>query len=201
MLKLIAMILLTMTTLVACEQSTPKQSAADPSSSSDWVRVDLDSLSTQQVAERDRAIAARDLLASTLKGELMAAIQTGGPVHAIQVCNTRAPEIAADVARDQDVQIGRDAQRRRNPDNTGPDWAELYQSSEISSEIACENGEGGMGFAFPIMLEGACVLCHGTEEQIPDAVQTAISDLYPDDHATGFAPGDHRGWFWVQVDH
>ena len=33
--------------------------------------------------------------ASTLQGELVAAMQKGGPVEAISVCNQRAPEIAA----------------------------------------------------------------------------------------------------------
>ena len=31
--------------------------------------------------------------AGTLKGELMAAVEAGGPVNAIGVCNARAPEI------------------------------------------------------------------------------------------------------------
>jgi hypothetical protein len=27
----------------------------------------------------------------------------------------------------------------------------------------------------------------------------ALAARYPDDRATGFAPGDLRGWFWVEV--
>jgi len=45
----------------------------------------------------------------------------------------------------------------------------------------------------------ACVVCHGDPAQIPDAVLAALAARYPDDRATGFAEGDLRGWFWVEV--
>ncbi|MCA9276443.1 MAG: DUF3365 domain-containing protein [Phycisphaerales bacterium] len=194
-----AVLLTTLLTLNACERSHPEHSENTDSSSARWVRVDVDHLTSKQAAQRERAIAARDELASTLKGELMDAIQSQGPVHAIEVCHSRAPEIAAVVAELHRVEIGRDASRRRNPQNTGPVWGDQYLFSKISTEIACENSDGTMGFAFPIMLEDACVICHGSDEQIPTAVREAIDQRYPEDSATGFAPGDHRGWFWVQV--
>ncbi len=199
MRRLVPMTLTAMMTLAACEQNSPNQTGVAQSSNSEWVRVDLDALTPKQAAQRERAIAARDLLASTLKGELVSAIQSSGPVHAIDVCHTRAPEIAQEVAAHEEVLIGRDASRRRNPENTGPEWARAYQDSKLSIKIACENTDGDMGFAFPIMLESACVVCHGTDEQIPESVREAINERYPNDTATGFAPGDHRGWFWVQV--
>ena len=42
-----------------------------------------------------------------------------------------------------------------------------------------------------------CVLCHG-ENIAPDLRET-IQRLYPEDQATGFAPGELRGAFSVRV--
>ncbi|MFN2381752.1 MAG: hypothetical protein ABR561_04260, partial [Guyparkeria sp.] len=36
----------------------------------------------------------------TLKGELQTAMKEGGPMDAVQVCNQRAPEIAADLSEE-----------------------------------------------------------------------------------------------------
>jgi len=189
----------TMLALTACDRAPAAPSTEANQSDNAWVRLNLQELTSQQQAQREHALTARNKLASTLKAELMQAIQGQGPVHAIEVCQSRAPEIAAVVAELHNVQIGRDAAKRRNPQNTGPEWASQYRLSKTSTEIACENADGSIGFAFPITLENACVMCHGSQEQIPPAVREAIDQRYPEDRATGFAPGDHRGWFWVQV--
>jgi len=43
-----------------------------------------------------------------------------------------------------------------------------------------------------------CVVCHG--ENVAPALAETIQRLYPDDQATGFAPGDLRGAFTVTVE-
>ena len=48
----------------------------------------------------------------TLKGELQAAIKAGGPVNAIQVCNTRAPEIATGFSDKKGWVVARTSQPR-----------------------------------------------------------------------------------------
>jgi hypothetical protein len=156
--------------------------------------------------EAARAAAARDALRDQLQAALVEAIQAGGPANGIEVCRTKAREIAAEVGEELGVAIGRTSHRLRNPANDVPSWA-----SEVVSAHAEAGGEaaeatfvalgegGGLGALYPIRLEGRCVLCHGTEEQIPDVVRGALADHYPEDRATGFAVGDLRGWFWVEV--
>ena len=59
--------------------------------------------------------------------------------------------------------------------------------------------DGELGALLPIQLLTTCVLCHGTEADLAEGVQEALAVHYPDDEATGFAPGDLRGWFWMEV--
>ena len=186
--------------LSACERA-PQQHATtqSPSPQTGWVRVDLSELRPSQSLQIQRAIEARDALAQTLKGELMSAIQSEGPVHAIDVCHSRAPQIADEVAERYGVQIGRTSRKLRNASNTGPSWMPEVIEEADSTPHAFADESGSLAVAYPIMLEDACVLCHGTDEQVPAPVRDAIRQRYPQDQATGFEPGDLRGWFWVQI--
>lgn len=44
-----------------------------------------------------------------------------------------------------------------------------------------------------IPVGGPCVVCHG--EQIAEPVAARLSELYPEDEARGYKPGDLRGAF------
>ncbi|MFC7002319.1 DUF3365 domain-containing protein [Pseudobowmanella zhangzhouensis] len=59
--------------------------------------------------------------AKTLKGELLTAINQGGLVNAIDVCNLKAPAIAAQLSTDG-WSVKRTALRVRNPANAPDDW-------------------------------------------------------------------------------
>ena len=58
---------------------------------------------------------------------------------------------------------------------------------------------GNLGALFPIRLDVKCLMCHGQPDDILDEVKPELAKRYPDDAATGFKPGDLRGWFWVEV--
>ncbi len=73
---------------------------------------------TDQAAAQ-AAIAA---FAGALKAELTTAMQAGGPLNAIEVCNARAPAIAAAVSLEQGMSLSRVSLRNRNPDNAPNDW-------------------------------------------------------------------------------
>ena len=143
-----------------------------------------------------------DLL-SPFKADLKAALQAGmrgGVPNAISVCRDEAPAIADSYSGDG-VQMGRASHRRRNPDNTGPEWV-----SELVSAYAGRAGgwqptsvavaDGRRGYVEPIVVQPVCLACHG-ETLSPD-VAAIISEEYPDDQATGFREGDFRGVFWVE---
>ena len=146
--------------------------------------------------------------ATALKGELVAAMQSGGPTAAIEVCNTRAPAIAESVSLEQGVEIGRVSLKNRNPENAPNDWQRDVLLQFEQRKAGGENPAAltwsdtvdtpdGAEFRFmkAIPTGGLCLSCHGGT--IDPAVAAKIAELYPADKATGFREGDLRGAFVV----
>ena len=133
---------------------------------------------------------------------LMQAFSTGmqdGPVSAISVCSDDAPGIAASLSVDG-VRMGRSSHKLRNPDNAPPEWLvpvlDSYVSGDAQGPQVVEIADGRHGYAEPIVTQGMCLVCHGSNIEAGVAARTA--ELYPQDQATGFAEGDLRGVFWVE---
>lgn len=147
--------------------------------------------------------------ASTLQGELMSAMERGGPTEAITVCSERAPEIAADLSAETGFDIGRTSLKLRNPDNAPDTWERLVLQgfeAQRASGVAADQlpprfqvteGDDGEQFRFmaAIPTGGACLTCHGSD--IGSDVKHALERLYPEDEATGFREGDIRGAFTI----
>ncbi len=147
-------------------------------------------------------------LATSLQSELKAAMQTGGPVAAIGVCNTKAMPITQKVAVEQSMHISRVSLKNRNPANAPNEWQAAVlvdfqrQKSEGNgmgsltwSETVSENGEQEFRFMKAIPTGKICLMCHGTE--ISPQIERILADLYPTDRATGYREGDLRGAFVV----
>ncbi|MBL9076427.1 MAG: DUF3365 domain-containing protein [Planctomycetes bacterium] len=152
-----------------------------------------------QAARRQAAADARDAMAQQLLGELTAALAAGGPTAAIGICRERAPAIAASVAAQRGVGIGRTSQRLRNPANAAPAWAVAYTAGPATEPAFFTGPRQQLGALFPIRLQPMCVQCHGRGDEVTEPVRAALQASYPHDAATGFAAGDLRGWFWVEV--
>jgi len=60
--------------------------------------------------------------AQALRDELQAAIEEGGPIHAISVCSDKAPTIADDLSQSPQWRIGRTSHKLRNPANAPDEW-------------------------------------------------------------------------------
>ena len=160
-------------------------------------------------AEKAAARAAAGELGETLKGELVAAMQSGGPVAAIEVCAERAPAIASEVSAETGMRVARTAPRVRNASNAPDDWErkqlarfealiasgtpadELPEMAEI---VETENGQA-VRWMKAIPMGGVCAACHG--ESVAEPVLAAIDERYPADEATGFQEGELRGAFTV----
>lgn len=155
---------------------------------------------------RSRAMSTE--LGTELKAELTQAMARSGPTGAIEICRTRAPEIAARLSRDSGAKVSRTALRVRNPSNAPDDLqrAVLEQfAADLAAgqlqpplEAAVEINRGGnveRRYMRAIPTDALCLTCHGTE-LAPD-VKAAIAKAYPDDQATGFATGQLRGAFSV----
>lgn len=153
---------------------------------------------------RSRALA--DQLMGELKTELGAAMQRGGPVAAIGVCKTRAPEIASRLSAASGAEVGRTALRVRNPANA-PDELERAVLEQFAAELAVAKeppanppeavfelrAARGIEHRYmrAIPMQPLCVACHG--KTIAPDLTAAIRKDYPDDAATGFEPGQLRG--------
>ncbi len=146
----------------------------------------------------------------TLKAELMAAMERGGPVEAIAVCNLRAPEIAAAVSTDGWA-VARSSHRLRNPANAPDAYTaaaiEEFLASEaagqpaselVKAEIVEEDGGEVFRMVKAIPTAGLCVTCHGGKEVAPE-VEAKLAELYPQDQARGFSEGEMRGVFTLKM--
>jgi hypothetical protein len=146
-------------------------------------------------------------LGGALQSDLKAAIEAGGPVNAIAVCNARAPAIASDVSRKLELKVGRTSQKLRNPGNAPDAWEKAVLEDFAKGKQAGENPATleryevvGKEFrymkAIAIPADAPCLRCHG--ENIDAQVQAKLNALYPADRATGYKTGDLRGAFTVR---
>lgn len=192
-ISIIALLLFT----VGCNRP-PRTPEAAPRKAA-WTPLEKVEMSPQLKAQLERSmLAIRDLGSGLLK-ELSEGLDAEGPSGGIEICRQKAPEIAMAVSHRYHLKIGRSSVKLRNPKNRAPEWA---RSSITNGEAVARyfRGPGGeLGVLAPIRLKSQCLMCHGGEEDIDDSVRAALAEHYPDDQATGFAEGDLRGWFWVEV--
>ena len=144
-----------------------------------------------------------------LGGKLQAALKDGGPVKALGVCNIEAPDIAMRISEEEKITIRRISHKPRNPTLGVPnDWQtkalKLFEEAlargdkpaDIEFVEAVKAGSGSrmeLRFAKPILMQPQCTACHGTPEQISPEVKAKLDELYPNDKAVGFKPGELRG--------
>ncbi len=153
--------------------------------------------------------AARSAIKSMFKqlvGELESAMKAGGPVKAIDVCNTKAPEIADKINADGNTKISRVSLKNRNPDNAPTDWQKAVLLKFETRKAAGEDVKKmdysevvGDEFRYMKAIPTAmvCLKCHGSE--IDPKVAAKLDELYPEDKARGYKQGDIRGAFYVTM--
>lgn len=142
--------------------------------------------------------------ATSLQSELMAAMQAGGPINALGVCNIEAMPITARVSTEKKAQVSRVSLKNRNPTNIPNDWQrsvlEEFDKRAANGEgiekmasvdVVDHDGKKQVRFMKAVPTGGACLACHG--EQLSPEIETLLSDLYPDDKATGYKLGQVRG--------
>jgi hypothetical protein len=145
--------------------------------------------------------------ASELKGELVAALESGGPVEAIAVCNERAPALAAAAAERSGWRVGRTSLKLRNPDNAPDAWESAVlrnfdaraaggESPKKIEFSAVVDQQGQRTFRYMKAIptaEKPCLACHG--KAITPQVLEQLDSRYPDDRARGYGAGEIRGAF------
>ncbi|NIP71836.1 MAG: DUF3365 domain-containing protein [Gammaproteobacteria bacterium] len=143
-----------------------------------------------------------------LKGALLGAMTREGPAAAIEVCNRKAPALAAEISHLTGWRVGRTSLKPRNPNNAPDAWERRVlkrfeharaQGADPRKLEFHEMVKTGGGFAWRYMKAiptgGVCLSCHGSE--IAEPVSARLQALYPEDPATGFQVGDVRGAFSI----
>ena len=144
-----------------------------------------------------------------LKGELQKGMKQGGPIKAIQVCNTVAPQLAEAHSQMSGWQVARTSLKLRNPKNAPDAWETTvlkeFESRKaagedpmklLKAEVVEENGRQVFRMMKAIPTGEVCTKCHGTD--IAEPVAAKLDELYPDDQARGFSLGDLRGAFTLK---
>lgn len=154
------------------------------------------------LARADQAIAE---LQTTLLARLKEELGKGGARAAVSVCRDEAQRLTASIGAKHQLQIGRTSDRVRNPANAPRPWTSAHVAAFAGKPLVdaaptvVDLGGGGLGVLRPIGTADFCVACHGQREAVQSAIGPVLAAAYPNDRAVGFAPGDLRGWFWVEV--
>jgi hypothetical protein len=148
-------------------------------------------------------------LSRSLMSRVQAAVRDSGTAYAIRFCSERALPITAAV---QDTLAGglalkRTSMRIRNPANA-PDSLEREALAYFHAELDAgrplpayhlQRTAEGWRYYKPIVVAEFCTQCHGPRESLDPAVRQVLAERYPNDQATGYAPGDFRGLIRVTV--
>ena len=177
--------------------------------SCDRVTVDtvvVDTAPSAEVVARvtGRGEAAAKVLMDRLGAQLKSAMESGGPVAAIAVCQQVAiPLTASAGAEFEGVAIKRTSLKPRNPANA-PDEMDRSVLEEMAAQsppqpvIRWEDGVAR--FYRPLLIQEVCLKCHGDPATFPKELTEALASAYPGDAATGYALGELRGAIRVTMD-
>lgn len=195
-MKRIATLVLPLTLLLipACQEKAETQIESTPAA-----------LSKQEILAQGGKMSAA--LLGSLGPKLKGAMKSGGPVHALQTCKQLAQPSTSEVSDDYEgLTLSRVSLKTRNPKNA-PDaldtkvltaWEkQLSDGGAIPTDVVKYNDEGSAVFYRPIMTEEVCTKCHGDPSTFSKELVARLSELYPEDQATGYKEGQLRGAFRV----
>lgn len=143
-----------------------------------------------------------------LKGELGQAMKEGGPVHAIGVCNSVAPDIAAQQSEKTGWRVARTSLKVRNPGNAPDAWERRvlgeFETRKAAgediktmdhAEVVEQDGKQTFRYMKVIPTAPVCLNCHGSA--LTSEVDAKLDAMYPQDAGRGFDVGDIRGAFTI----
>lgn len=163
-------------------------------------------------AAKKEALAAAGAYMKDLKSILVAEIQKNGPESAVGVCSDTAQKFTRRYSANKGMDIRRVSFMNRNevniPDQSETMWLKEFENmmrdgsfnKDTSLYRVERSGNDRMlHLVKPILLAEECVVCHGSEEQIPEGIKKIIAEKYPNDKAKNFKPGDLRGAVTVRI--
>jgi hypothetical protein len=140
------------------------------------------------------------IIKQNFRKALMKAVSEKGAVGALGECKIMAPKLGE---KSEKLEIGRTSHKLRNPLNQPREWVKPILQKYVQSPKNKHEpyqivalGKGHVGYVEPIYVEPLCLNCHGAG--ISANVKKEISQIYPQDLATGFKVGDFRGLIWLE---
>lgn len=147
-----------------------------------------------------------DTVQATLKMNLVKAMQEGGPVNAVNFCNTKAMELTDVYSEKYSTEVRRVSDRNRNPQNAPnefeaaviEDFKSMLASGEAILPKVAIDADGKKHFYAPIYTGGVCLTCHGDPKNMQPELVSVLDSLYPNDKARGYAVDELRGIWSVK---
>lgn len=144
----------------------------------------------------------------TLMAQVTAAMQEGGPAHAVAYCNLQALPLVDSLSRVEGVRIKRTSDRVRaphdRPDADERKALELYlerirSGDDATTPVTWLVGDS-VAYYQPIFIVSTnCLKCHGKAgRELDPAAHAEIQRLYPNDEAIGYAEGGFRGLWSIR---
>jgi len=138
-------------------------------------------------------------------------IDKGGHASAIMFCHDKAPQMAKALADQTGWAIRRVSLKNRNPKAVPDAWekrvleefdrrlsaGEMPMDIE-KSEVVTLDGQKMFRYMKALPTQEVCLSCHGTPDKITPEVQAKLTELYPDDKATGYGLKQLRGAITVK---
>jgi len=183
--------------LAACGPSGPKTDHAA-------TRAPLSDADRQQFIDDGKAIAQTTF--AELSSNLAVALSEGGVKNAVQYCNLVAYPLVDSLSKVHDAAIRRTSLRVRNQKNEASeaeravlqDFHQRAGQGETLRPRLEILADQRIAFYAPIKIQPLCLQCHGkVGVDIREADYTLIRELYPNDKATGYEPGELRGMWSI----
>ena len=180
--------------ILSCEKKDETTSSQEISTSSNDDSIDF--------LNKGQMIAMNSQKA--LGSQLMAKLQEGGPIHALEFCSVEAIPITDSLSKVHQVKISRVSDKNRNPENKAG-HAQLDYMDLVKNQL--KYGEKPMSLLeptsknpkayYPIVTNAMCLQCHGIPgKEMTEETYAKIQELYPDDKAIGYKENQLRG-IWV----
>ena len=138
-------------------------------------------------------------------------INKGSYDGAIAACNDKAPKMAAAASQNTGWAIRRVSLKNRNPKAVPDAWEQAVledfdrrraagesPANMEKAEIVAEGDKRTLRYMKALPTQGVCLNCHGTEDKINSAAKAKLTELYPNDKATGYSEGQIRGALTVK---
>lgn len=144
---------------------------------------------------------------AVLSTKLNAAMAEHGIAGAVQFCNQAAYPLTDTLSKMYDCSIRRVSLHPRNPLNQANEfefailenWEKDVKNNVDPVAVVQELAPDTIMYYGPIRIQQGCLNCHGKiETEIATEVRSRLTELYPDDRATGYALGDLRGMWSIR---